>query len=271
MPEEDDLYSAEKEDKERPPDPREREAVVALREFFGVHREQVFFSRQVEVQHEDNYFHWITNRVLRELRSEGHILGETRSLRTGGSINLLWNKGYRFYRRSAARLVKLVEEYADPNIGGVVGLHGEFMVLEGFARTEFVMRGRNTREFAGRVWTQTGHNLDFIFERDGRAYGIEVKNTLGYMDYREFQTKVSLCQFLGIRPVFAARMLPKTWMNELIAAGGFGLIMKYQLYPWSHKELAKRVADELGLPVDAPRALREGTMSRFVVWHRKQV
>ncbi len=254
---------------ERAPDPREREAVEELRAFFESHREQVFFSRQLEVQHEGDYFHWITNRALRELRGEGLILGETRPLSTGGSITLLWHRGYRFYRRSAAKLVALVEEYADPNIGGAVGLHGEFMVLEGFARSEFVMRGRNTREFAGKVWTETGHNLDFIFEKDGKAYGIEVKNTLGYMEYEEFKIKVRLCRFLDIRPVFAARMLPKTWINELINAGGYGLILKYQLYPWTHKELAKRVAGELGLPVDAPKALRDGTMHRFMEWHRK--
>jgi hypothetical protein len=167
--------------------------------------------------------------------------------------------------------VDLVEEYADPNIGGAVGLHGESMVLEGFARCEFVMRGRNTREFGGRVWTETGHNLDFIFQKDGQAYGVEVKNTLGYMEYEEFQAKIRLCRFLGIRPVFAVRMVPKTWINEVVTAGGFALIMKYQLYPWSHKGLAKRVSEELGLPVDAPRALSDGTMRRFLDWHVKRL
>ncbi len=78
-----------------------------------------------------------------------------------------------------------------------MGLHGEFMVLEGFARCQFVMRGRNTREFAGKSWSESGHNLDFIFERDGRAYGIEVKNTLGYMDYEEFQIKDSAMPCVG--------------------------------------------------------------------------
>lgn len=242
-----------------------------MRSFFGSHREHVFYSRQIEVQYEDNYFHWITNRALRELRGEGLISGETRSLSTGGSINLLWHRGYRFYRRSAARLVDLVEEYADPNIGGAVGLHGEFMVLEGFARCEFVMRGRNTREFAGNAWNKTEHNLDFIFEKDQKSYGIEVKNTLGYMDYEEFQLKIRLCRFLGIRPIFVVRMLPRSWMNELITAGGYGMILKYQLYPWTHKELARRVAAELGLPVDAPRTLSDGTMRRFLEWHRKQL
>jgi hypothetical protein len=89
-------------------------------------------------------------------------------------------------------------------------------------------------------------------------YGVEVKNTLGYMDYEEFQTKIRLCQFLGVRPVFAVRMLPRTWIRELIAVGGFALVLRYQLYPWTHRELARRVARELGLPVDAPRSLADG-------------
>ncbi len=262
---------ADEPEEERPPDSREVEAKETLRSFFEARREEVFFSRQLEVQHEDEYFHWVTNRALRKLRDEGVVLGESRPLTSGGTINLVWNRGYRFYRRSATRVVKLIEEYADPNIGGAIGLHGEFMVLEGFARSQFVMRGRNTRELGGRAWSETGHNLDFVFERDGVAYGVEVKNTLGYMDYEEFKTKIRLCRFLGIRPVFVARMLPKSWMYELISEGGFGLVLKYQLYPWSHRELARRVARELGLPVDAPKVLADGTMHRFMVWHGKQL
>ena len=166
-------------------------------------------------------------------------------------------------------MVKLVEEYADPNVGGAIGLHGEALVLEGFARNQFVMRGRNTREFEGRAWEASDHNLDFIFERDGSAYGVEVKNTLSYMDYQEFKTKVELCSCLAVRPVLAVRMLPKTWIHELNLAGGFALILKYQMYPWGHRDLAKRVAGELRLPVDSPRALSDGTMQRFLNWHLK--
>lgn len=64
---------------------------------------------------------------------------------------------------------------------------------------------------------------------------------------------------------------PREREAAVIKAGGFGLILKYQLYPWSHEELARRVAAELGLPVDAPRALNEGTMNRFMAWHRKNL
>jgi hypothetical protein len=158
----------------------------------------------------------------------------------------------------------LVAEYSHPNIGGALGLHGELMVMEGFVRHQFIMRGRETREFGGRKWVTTEHNLDFIFERDGVSYGIEVKNTLGYMDYGELKIKMDLCDDLGLRPVFVARMLPKTWIYEISQRGGFALILKYQLYPWTHVELARRVAATFHLPVDAPRALAEGTMLRFL-------
>jgi hypothetical protein len=248
-------------------DSYEQDVREKLIELFERNQKKVFFSRQLEVRLEDDYFHWITNRAIRALIVDGVIKEETRPLRSAGKIHLLWHPSFRYYKREAASVVKLVEEYSNPNIAGAIGLHGETMVLEGFARNEFVMKGRNARSYGGKEWTRTGHNLDFIFERDDVAYGIEVKNTLGYMDQEELQTKIEMCKWLGIKPVFVARMLPRTWINEVIESGGFALILKYQLYPWTHKEVAGRVAKLLGLPVDAPKALAEGTMRRFVKWH----
>ena len=248
-------------------DPVEVDAREFLRGFFERKPERVYFSRQLEVQNENRYFHWITNRAVRDLEAEGTILSETRSLRSGGTVKLVWLRGYRYYKREAARLVELVNEYSDPNIGAALGLQGETLVLEGFARIEFVMKGRDSNRYGGRVWAESDHDLDFVFERDGRAYGIEVKNTLGYMDKVEFDTKIKVCQHLGICPVIAARMLPRSWIHELINAGGFALVFKFQLYPWTHRQLAKRVQSELGLPVDAPRRLSDGTMARFLRWH----
>lgn len=65
-------------------------------------------------------------------------------------------------------------------------------MLEGFARHEFVMKGRNARSYGEKEWTRTDHNLDFVFARDGLAYGVEVKNTLGYMDQEELRTKIEM-------------------------------------------------------------------------------
>lgn len=246
-------------------------AVVALERYFDENRERVFFSRQLEVTHEGQWFHWVTSRALRRLIELGRIEHERRDLKTGGTIHLIWHRSYRYYKREASRSVELVEEYADPNIGAALGLHGEAMTLEGFASRQFVMHGREANSFAGRAWTDTKHDLDFIFERDDLAYGVEVKNTLGYMRQDEMQTKIALCHHLGITPVFVARMLPKSWINEIIREGGFALILKYQLYPWAHRDLARRVRETFGLPVDAPRRLEDGTMQRFVRWHERRL
>lgn len=217
----------------------------ALEAFFEANREHVFFSNQLAVQNEREYFHWVTSRAIDDLLGHGLINTETRPLAGGSSIKLLWHRSHRYYKRDAKRLIALVEEYGSPNMRAAIGLHGETMVLEGFARRQFVMRGRGAREYAGRKWTDTQHNLDFIFERDGQGYGVEVKNTLSYMDQTELKTKLAICQHLGIKPVFAVRFLPKNWINDIVRAGGYAMIMRYQLYPWTHADLARRVATEL--------------------------
>ncbi len=44
------------------------------------------------------------------------------------------------------------------------------------------------------------------------------------------------------------------------------MIMRYQLYPWTHKGLADRIRDQLGLPVDTPKRIQDGTMQRLENW-----
>ncbi len=80
------------------------------------------------------------------------------------------------------------------------------------------------------------------------AYGVEVKNTLGYLDIEEFLTKIRLARHLGLTPVFAVRALPKTSVYALIQAGGYAMIMRYQFYPWTHKDVADKIRRALGLP-----------------------
>jgi hypothetical protein len=115
-------------------DPVEPRARTETRKFFEKERETVFFSRQIEVLFENRYFHWITARALRHLVEAGWIKTESRKIpSTGGAIHLFWHRRYRYYRRAADELVNLVSEYADPNVAAAIGIHGEAMVLGGFA------------------------------------------------------------------------------------------------------------------------------------------
>lgn len=250
-------------------DPEVARVKEYIREFFLTQQEEVFFSRQIEIHFEDDYFHWITKRALRELEEEGFIKAEMRDYSDGGRLKLMWYKGYRYYKIAAKKVVKLVEEYSQQRITRAIGLNGEHLVLEGFATKQFLTLGRNTKKFGDKEWLETEHNLDFIFERDGIVYGVEVKNRLGYMDEDELNVKIRMCHFLGIKPLFIVRMIPRTWTYEIIKNGGFALILKYQLYPIALMDFAQRVANNLKLPVDSPQALEEGTMKRFIDWHIK--
>jgi hypothetical protein len=255
----------------RGPDPQIPAARAAVLELFASSPTQVFFSRQVEVRLEKEYFHWITNRAIRELVADGEIKGETVKLNTGGEIHLLWPKQFRYFRRSAKRVIELVESYSVNSFSRLVGYTGEMLVGDAFATAQFTRVGRETRKFAEREWTTSSHDLDFVVERDGFAYGVEVKNTLGYMREEELNIKIAMCEELGVTPLFVVRYMPATWFNRVREVGGFVLMLKYQLYPLSHVELARAVREELGMPVHAPAALFDSTLRRFTAWHDDRV
>jgi hypothetical protein len=263
-----DIYPEESEESV---DDFQKAASEDVRKLFRDNSERVFYSRQVEVMLEKKYFHWVTNRVLRTLAEQRVINREVRTFAWGGSITLYWNSSYRFYRREASKVIDIVESYSKDSITSAIGQHCELLVVEGFAKIQFVNLGRSVNQYKGIKWNESNHNLDMIVERDGIGYGIEVKNTLGYIDKDEFDIKIAMCLFLGLRPVFVARMLPADWLNELVVRGGFGLLMKYLLYPALLYDLAVRMKEELGLPVECPKSLYEGTMKRFEKWHIKHV
>lgn len=110
-----------------------------------------------------------------------------------------------------------------------------------------------------------------MFSRDGLEYGVEVKNTLPYITSEELAAKLRMCDHFGVKPLFVVRAMPRIWIQEVWRRGGFTLMLRHQLYPLSHRALAAEVRDKMGLPVDSPKALYDGTMNRFVRWHQKQV
>jgi len=264
-------YEDYPDDDQRGPDRYEEKAVEALRAHFESNREHVYSSRQIEIQYEGRFFHWITHRALKILEAERLIEIEQRTLSYGAPVNLVWHRSNRYTRRQVKEVLELIEQYSHPNFTAALGNTGELLVSDGFARFGFVQRGRNARQFEGKRWTRSDHNLDFIVERDARAYGIEVKNTLPYIGDKELFVKLELCEFLGILPLFVVRAMPAIWTSEVVRRGGFVLQLRYHLYPLSHKSLADRVKDTLGIPADAPRALYDGTMQRFVSWHERQL
>lgn len=249
------------------PDPKVEEAKAKLRHFFLQNPEEVYFERQLEVMNEDRYFHWITSRALKELIAEGMIVSEAIPLVDQVHIMFLRNRNFRYWRRKAAEIIKLVRQYSSPSFLMGLGERAESLFDIALPTKGFIPVSENTRSYGGRDWTRTAHNLDRIFLRDGVAYGTEVKNTLPYIPRDELLLKLDMCDHLQLRPLFILRFAPKSYIELVRQRGGFTLIFKYQLYPYTAQEFAQRIRDRLGLPVDAPRRIAEGTVLRFLNWH----
>jgi hypothetical protein len=247
------------------------DAKQALQGFFAREQKSVFYQRQLQVLFEGTFFHWITAHALSELAEEGRIASETRALPVTGSITLYRATTHRYWRRQAEDIIELVSQFSQPSFTQAIGSQAELMFDAGLASVGFVPAARKVRSYDGKDWTETGHDLDRVYQRNGIAYGAEIKNTLGYIERSELVAKLRMCKHLGLRPLFIVRMAPKSYINEVRLEGGFTLVFKYQLYPFGQKNFADRVKEALRLPTDSPARIADGTLQRFLNWHTKSL
>jgi len=261
-----DLYEPSAE-KERAPDPKVNQARAALEGFFRQHRSEVFYERQLELIFERQFFHWITRKALYELHDSKQLSLEQVPLNDAVSIKFYRPRTHRFWKRQATEIARLVRAFSNPAFTKALGQHGELMFDAALPRSGFMPKAKNVTTYEGKTWTETGHNLDRLFERDGVTYGVEIKNTLPYIDRQEMRTKLRMCRFFGIRPLFIVRMAPKSYIYEVRQHGGFTLVFQYQLYPHAHDSFAATVRNRLQIPVDCPAFIEDGTTQRFLRWH----
>ena len=252
-------------------DPAVKEIEPKLLEIFQQNPVEVYYETQLAVIFEKHFFHWVTVRALKLLREKDQVGSALTDLPGVGTIRFYFYRRNRYWKRRAEEVRQLVLAYSDPAVTRAIGHQGELLVDAGLPRAQFIPYANTVQEWAGNIWTATNHDLDRVFVRDGIAYGAEIKNKLSYIDRKEFQIKLNMCGHLGLRPLFIARMMPRTYMREVQIRGGFCLIMGRQFYPVALAALVHRIQTELHLPVDMPAKLEDGTLQRFLNWHLKQV
>ena len=82
--------------------------------------------------------------------------------------------------------------FSTPEFGRALGQQGEILFDAALPTKGFLPRAWNTRAWNDREWTETAHNFDRIFERDGVGYGAEIKNTLVYIPSDELDIKLRM-------------------------------------------------------------------------------
>jgi len=265
-----DFVEAREDYNESGPDSYFLEAQRKIREIYEKDKESVYYLRQMQIKFEEDYFHWITNNAMLSLLKLGFLIDIRMQREKGTGTRYFIHKSNRYPRRRIKRMEKLVQEYSDDTITRSCGHRAEDLFCSGLALRGFIPKAKKVRSYGGVKWEKTGHDLDFVFEKDGVAYGCEIKNTLGYIQKDEMVTKLEMCEHLGLKPLFIMRWSPKTYNKMIIDKGGFALIFGCQIYELSQAKLVKRLRDELGLPVDCPKAIPEGILQRFENWHKKK-
>lgn len=255
------------------PDSYFLEAKNEFEELFDKDRKAVFYMRQLQIKYEKKYFHWVAGNAITALVKEGFLKQVNMQVNVSGGNKLILHffahHANRYIKRDANALAKIVAEYSQEHITRSCGNRAEVLFAEGLASRQFVITGKNVAEYCNKKWVKTEHNLDYIFERDGIAYGCEIKNKLGYIDREELEIKLDICEYLGVRPLFIMRFSPKTYNEMIYRAGGFALLFVAQIYDLSQQELVEKMKVKLGYEVVCPRAIPDGIIDRFIRWHER--
>jgi hypothetical protein len=247
------------------------QAQKEIRELYEEDRESVFYIRQIQVKFEKKYYHWITNNAINGLYKICYLKDIRIPKERGTSTRFFIHKANRYAKRKINSIEKIIEEYSQDHITRSCGHRAEDLFCTALAMRGFMPKAKKVKEYAGKKWEKTGHDLDFVFMRDGIAYGCEMKNTLGYIDKEELNIKLDMCDYFGIKPLFIMRYSPKTYIKLIYDHGGFALIFETQIYELSQEDLVKKIKDVLGLPVICSKAIPDGIIDRFEKWHNVQI
>jgi hypothetical protein len=239
-------------------------------------RTRVYYLTQLQVIFERDFFHWITGKAVTELVNEGRLSHSFGVLQQnpgeqGSRVRFIFHPSCRSTKRQIVRKIKLIRKFSAENVGRAAGRQAEILFSRSLMRGGFKLVEENTKEYNGRVWTETAHDLDYVFEADGLAYGCEIKNRFEYIPHVELQIKVKICRHLGIIPLFIVRWAPKSYIEEVARSGeGFTLVFQTHIYPQGLEDLITEIKNEFeGLPVDCPKDIPGSILNRFLAWHRK--
>lgn len=245
-------------------------AMAGLQQLFARSPEKLFYSTQIQTSFEREFFHWIIGRGLLELAQANAVKKRTTEIE-GKPVNFYAHKGHRYVEREHKIMVDLIQRIFDPEFTHAIGRHGELMFDAALGRAGFRAEAREANSWGGITWVHSNHNLDRIYTRDGLAYGAEIKNTQNYISRDELRTKIQIAKHLGVIPLFIMRFAPKSYIFEVVQAGGFVLLFEEQIYPWGHSTLLREVRKTLGLKVGSPRDVKDGDIQRLEKWHAKRI
>jgi len=236
-------------------------------------RKKALYIGQLQVLLEEKFFPWIVYNATMQLVKDGYLNQHIVQTKYADKVTFLYHHHFTEKEMSTrlANTVRLIEKYSNPDVADALGKHLEGLVKAELRAQNFDIKGIHTNEYEGRKWPNTSHTLDFIAEHKSQRLkiGVEVKNTLSVPEREEIETKIKLCHYLKLTPVFAARWI-KPYVNLISQEGGFSWFFKTQIYPLGFERHAKTIWGRLRLPVTVRTELPEKSVQIFNKWVDKQ-
>jgi len=236
-------------------------------------KDSVFYKRQVEVIFEDAYPHDVTGKAIKGLLAEGFLKAERRFVGKGKDVPIIFvcKQSRRYTALEIRERIEIVDRFSDDEVNKGVGKYAEILFAHMLEKNQFQVVDRHTKSFRGKTCKKSRKNLDFIVEKDGVSYGMEVKNTFDYMPQDEFEEKLDMCQFLGLLPVFPLRY-PSPQQFELMGeVDGLALAFKTRFFPPGNQKLVTAIWNHFRLPVSIWEDILPSTEAIFLSYHHRQL
>jgi len=225
-----------------------------------IEQQKVVYERQVQVALEDYMEHRTTRIILQKLVTHGKLSSFSEKYRFNNhSFTIRW-----FYLpslkkeeveseiRKKIELIKyyLLYEGRYEILFGIYADYAEYLVEQAFRAVGCMVVSKYTNYFNGITYTRKDTDLDFIvFHRDVGFIGVEVKNKLDYPELKDIEDFLDLVNYLGLKPLFVARMMPRRYIWEVISNGGFVVITeRYLLKPGMPHEVFNGIVN-MGIPL----------------------
>lgn len=218
---------------------------------------QVAFDREIRYRLEAQFPHDITGEAIRKLKEDRKIKITNIPGRrgTGDMPNIFYclpNSNYN-------SLIPLMHKKLDLSIfitgtSSAMGRHAELAWWRAFKRnnwniyptSESDLKGVN--EYKGRKST-INNNIEYVAEKDGIEYGIEVKNGLNYPD--DLYWKFTVATELETIPLIISRWLNPAQVPLIEGLGGTQIVYKDSIYSTTYKSMIEEARTILGTPVIA--------------------
>lgn len=236
-------------------------------------KDSLFYKKQIQVIFEEEYPHDVTGKAVNELISEGFLKDEHRKFGPENNVPIIfvYRKGRRWIAQEAKQRINIVEKYSDDELNNGCGKYVESLFEHLFEKNGFKIIDREVNSYRGAIWKRSARDLDFIIEKDGVSYGVEVKNTFDYMPYDEFLEKLDMCEFLGILPLFPVRFASPQQLEIMRELDGLALVFKTRLFPPGNQKLVTEIWNNFRLPVNVWYSISSSVESIFLSYHDRNL